>query len=109
MRMKESEFGGFLESLSSRVPTNVGAPGTGGVAIARYRGAAGDESFQSKSSEQHILTMCAARPARFEGRKGGSRSLIYSKQPEALSLVPAGICPPLRSLSDLELIVCTLE
>jgi len=53
--------------------------------------------------------MCAARPARFEGRKGRSRSLIYSKQPEALSLVPAGICPPLRSLSDLELVVCTLE
>src|SRR5262245_59205141 len=105
--MKEGEFGGFLQSLSPRVTANVGGPGTGGLAIARYRGAA-DESFQA-SSEQHILTMCAARPARFEGRKGRSRSLTYSKQPGGLSLVPAGLCPPLRSLTDFELVVCALD
>src|SRR5215475_9139774 len=108
MGMKESEFGGFLQSLSSRVTANVGGPGTGGVAIARYRGAAGDESFQA-GSEQHILMMCAARPARFEARKGLSRYLIYSKQPGALSLVPAGVCPPLRALSDFELVVFALD
>jgi AraC-like DNA-binding protein len=52
--------------------------------------------------------MCAARPARFEARKGRSRNLIYAKQPGALLLVPAGVSPPLRSLSDFELVVCTL-
>src|SRR5215813_7020866 len=108
MGMKEGEFGGFLQSLSPRVSANIGGPQAGSVAIARYRGAAGDESFHAKSSEQHILTMCAARPARFEARIGPSRNLVYSKQPGALSLVPAGVCPPLRSLSDFELVVCTL-
>jgi len=108
MGKKESEFGGFLQSLSSRVTANVGGPGTGGLAIARYRGAADDESFQSES-EQHILTLCAARPARFEARNGPSRSFIYSKQPGALSLVPAGVCPLLRSMSEFELIVCVLD
>ena len=53
--------------------------------------------------------MCAARPACFEASKGLSRNLIYSKQPGALSLVPAGVCPPLRSLSDFELVVCALD
>jgi len=108
MGMTESEFGGFVQGLSSRVPANVGGPVTGSMAIARYRGAAGDESFQI-GSEQHILTMSAARPARFEGHTGRSRSLIYSKQPGALSLVPAGLSPPLRSLTDFELVVCALD
>ena len=108
MGMTESEFGGFVQGLSSRVPANVGGPVTGSMAIARYRGAAGDESFQI-GSEQHILTMSAARPARFEGHTGRSRSLIYSKQPGALSLVPAGLSPPLRSMSDFELVVCAFD
>src|SRR5262245_12020545 len=108
MGMKEREFGRFVQSLSPRVTANVGGSGTGGVAIARYRGAAADESFQA-ASEQHILTMCAVRPARFEACKGRSRSLIYAKQPGALSLVPAGVCPPLRSLSDFELVVCAFD
>src|SRR5262244_1802727 len=65
MGMQVSEFGRFVQNLSPRVTANVGGSGTGGVAIARYRGSAGDESFQT-ASEQHILTMCAVRPARFE-------------------------------------------
>src|SRR5262245_2269978 len=108
MGMKEREFGRFVQSLSPRVTANVGGSGTDGLAIARYRGTAGDETFQA-GSEQHILTMCAARPARFEACKGRSRNLIYAKQPGALSLVPAGVCPPLRSLSDFELVVCAFD
>jgi len=108
MGMKENEFGRFVQSLSPRVTANVGGSGTDGLAIARYRGTAGDETFQA-GSEQHILTMCAARPARFEACKGRSRNLIYAKQPGALSLVPAGVCPPLRSLSDFELVVCAFD
>jgi AraC family transcriptional regulator len=108
MGMKENDFSALLRGLSLCATANVDRAQTGGSAVARYRGAAGDEYIQAVSA-QHILTMCAARPARFEGRNGHGRSLVYAKQPGALCLVPAGICPPLRSLTEFELVVCALD
>jgi hypothetical protein len=104
----ENEFPALLQRLSSLAATNVTASQGGGSAIASYRGAAGDESLQTEAGH-HVLTMCAARPARFEGRNSRARSLVYVKQPGALCLVPAGVTPPVRSRTEFELLVCVLD
>ena len=104
----ENEFPAFLQRLSSLAATNAATAHGGGPAIASYRGAAGDESLQTGSGH-HVLTMCAARPARFEGRNSRARSLVYAKQPGALCLVPAGVIPPVRSRTEFELLVCVLD
>jgi hypothetical protein len=102
MDKRENEFGVFLQRLSSPVAANARAARAGGLAIASYQGVAGDESLRTESGH-HILTMCVARPARFEGRDRQGR--IYAKQPGALSLIPAGLVPPLRSRTEFELLV----
>jgi len=104
----ENEFPALLQRLSSLAATNVTASQGGGSAIASYRGTAGDESLQTEA-RHHVLTMCAARPARFEGRNSRARSLVYVKQPGALCLVPAGVTPPVRSRTEFELLVCVLD
>jgi hypothetical protein len=55
------------------------------------------------------FSRCArrVRPA-LKGAKDGVATSFTAKQTGPLSLVPAGVSPPLRSLSDFELVVCAL-
>jgi AraC family transcriptional regulator len=99
-------IGEFMQRLAVRTTSSVTAQ-IGASAIARYRGGPGDAPRTALS--KHILTMSVGMPARFEGRGERGRRLLYTKSPGALSLVPAGICPLLRSQADFELVICTLD
>ena len=99
-------FSCFLARLSSQAASSEAM--TRGFAIEPYWGAAGDGP-RTPSDKQHILTMCATRPHRFEIHHGANHWAPYTKQPGSLTLVPAGECPVLRAETAFDLVVCAFD
>lgn len=95
----------FLADLSVRSAQDHG--GARGAAVERYRGA--PDTGRNVASQQHVLTMCANFPARYEGHLGHLNSVSWAKTPGALSLVPAGHAPVWRARTDFELIACAID
>ena len=103
--MTES-FDSFLTRLSSQATSRDAIARA--FAIERYWGARGDGP-RTPSDKQHILTMCAKHPHRFEIRHGANHWAPYIKQPGSLTLVPAGECPLLRAETEFDLVVCAFD
>ena len=99
-------FSSFLARLSSQAASSEAM--TRGFAIEPYWGAAGDGP-RTPSHKQHILTMCAKHPHRFEIHHGANHWAPYIKQPGSLTLVPAGECPVLRAETPFDLVVCAFD
>src|SRR5262245_12304197 len=78
-----------------------------GAALGRYRGGADDGP--SRPSPQHILALSSRIPARFESVGARDERTAFLKAPGAVSLVPAGMCPLMRSQSEFELVVFALD
>src|SRR5215475_8259619 len=96
---------GVLADLSLRLAENDGP--VRGAAISRYRG--GPRKDIKTTSSQHILIIGSRFPARFERSVGQHNSLSYVRVPDALSLVPAGVCPLISTRSDFEMVACALD
>jgi len=102
----EQTFNDFVADLSVRSGLNDGI--VRGSAIGRYRGSSG-EGTHTPAPHQHVLTMCARTPARFE-RAGIHNSWVsYVKSPGTLCFVPVGAQSNARARSDFELIACALD
>jgi AraC family transcriptional regulator len=95
-------------SLMARVPSQTASSDAfvRGVAIGPYGGSPG--GLPEATSDKHILTMCLKHPSRFEIGHGNHR-VSYTKQPGALSLIPAGVCPVMRAETEFDLVVCALD
>jgi len=96
---------GVLADLSLRSAENDGP--VRGAAISRYRG--GPNEDLTATSSQHILIIGSRFPARFERAVGHHNSVSYVRAPDALSLVPAGVCPLISTRSDFEMVACALD
>ena len=99
-------FDSFLTRLSSEAASQDAI--ARGFAIEPYWGARGDGP-RTPSGKQHILTMCAKRPHRFEIRHAANHWAPYIKPPGSLTLVPAGECPMLRAETEFDLVVCAFD
>jgi hypothetical protein len=89
-------FNDFVADLSVRSGLNGGT--VRGSAIGRYLGIPGEGP--TAAAGQHILTMSARTPARFEKTGIGNSWVSYVKSPGALCFVPAGVQFVMRALSD---------
>jgi AraC family transcriptional regulator len=98
-------FNDFVADLSVRSGLNDGI--VQGSAIGRYRGSAGDGP--TAAAHQHILTMSARTPARFERTGINNNWVSYMKPPGALCFVPAGVQFVMRACSDFDLVGCALD
>ena len=78
-----------------------------GAGIERYRGGPNEDLIAT--SPQHILIIGSRFPARFERAVGRHNSVSYVRVPDALSLVPAGVCPLISARSDFEMVACALD
>jgi len=96
---------GVLADLSLRSAENHGP--VRGAAIERYRG--GPNEDLKAIAPQHILIIGSRFPARFERAVGRHNSVSYVRVPDALSLVPAGVCPLISARSDFEMVACALD
>jgi len=96
---------GVLADLSLRSAENHGP--VRGAAIERYRG--GPNEDLKATSSQHILIIGSRFAARFERAVGRHNSVSYVRAPDALSLVPAGVCPLISTRSDFEMVACALD
>ena len=96
---------GVLADLSLRSAQNHGP--VRGAAIEPYRG--GPNEDLKATSSQHILIIGSRFPARFERAVGRHNSVSYVRVPDALSLVPAGVCPLISARSDFEMVACALD
>ena len=96
---------GVLANLSLRSAENHGP--VRGAAIERYRG--GPNEDLKAIAPQHILIIGSRFPARFERAVGRHNSVSYVRVPDALSLVPAGVCPLISARSDFEMVACALD
>jgi AraC family transcriptional regulator len=102
----DATFDAFLRRLTSESTQRIQV-GSGRLEIERYRGQPDDGP--KSAAAQHILAMCHQHPARFEGGEGPNANASYTKQPGALSLVPAGVVPVLHARTQFDLIVCALD
>ena len=98
-------FNDFVADLSVDSGLNVGT--VQGSAIGRYHGNPGEGS--TAAPVQHILTMSARTPARFEKAGIGNNWVSYVKSPGALCFVPAGVQFVMRAQSDFEMVACALD
>jgi AraC family transcriptional regulator len=99
-------FGSFLARLSSQAASSDAM--ARGFAIEPFWGAPGDGP-RTPADKQHILTMCAKHPHRFEIHHGANHWVPYVKQPGSLTLVPAGECPVLRAETAFDIVVCAFD
>src|SRR5215813_14514508 len=96
---------GVLADLSVRSTENQGP--VQGAAIERYRGRPNEDL--TATSSQHILIIGSGFRARFDRAIGRRNSVSYVRAPDALSLVPAGVCPLISARSDFEMVACALD
>jgi AraC family transcriptional regulator len=96
---------GVLADLSLRSAENNGP--VRGAAIERYCG--GPNEDLKATSPQHILIIGSRFSARFERAVGRHNSVSYVRVPDALSLVPAGVCPLISARSDFEMVARALH
>jgi AraC family transcriptional regulator len=98
-------FNDFVADLSVHSGLNDGT--VRGSAIGRYLGISGEGP--TAAADQHILTMAARTPARFEKAGTGNNWVSYVKSPGALCFVPAGVQFVMRARSDFEMVACALD
>ncbi len=98
-------FDSFIWNLSSRSALGSGSRANG-FCIGSYRGERNDGP--EMISQQHILAMCKD-VARFETSDCRNNTVVHTKGPGALCLVPAGIRPLIRAQTGFELVVCALD
>jgi AraC family transcriptional regulator len=100
--MEENQtFASFLLGLAAAQPGVKGTPSQRVLAIGRYIGQE-DEPYDLPLT-RHLLAVTEKYPARwFDGRS------YYTKQPGAVSFLPADLIPRLRSDSRFALSICLL-
>jgi len=98
-------FDSFLTGLSSQTASTDAI--VAGVAIKHHCGTRGDGP--AITSNKHILVMGSKRPSRFEIRRGVNHRASYTRQPGALSLIPAGECPLIRAETEFSLVACAFD
>src|SRR5262245_41608662 len=92
-------FDEFVADLASRA--------AGQTAIGPYRRSPDDGP--AAPATQHILTLAARSPARFESTGARDERVTYVKAPGAVCLVPAGITHVFKAHSEFELLVLALD
>ena len=98
-----------LDSFMARLSSQTASADAivAGVAIKPHCGTRGDGP--ATTVDKHILVMGSKRPSRFEIRRGVNHRAFYTRQPGALSLIPAGECPLIRAETEFSLVACAFD